>query len=386
MIELHGITWNHTRGYLPMVATAQRFSELHPNVAIRWEKRSLQEFADVGLDQLVGRFDLLVIDHPAIGMAAENSLIFPLDRHLQTEFLADQAAHSAGKSHESYSFDGHQWALAIDAATPVSGWRPDLLHNAGVSVPATWSELLDVARRGLVAIPGIPIDTLMHFYMMCTGLGEPPFLRSGELISSGVGLQALEMLRELADLVSPECAHRNPIATWQHLATSDFVAICPFAYGYSNYCRYGYTDHPLEMGGLIRIDDHARYRSTLGGAGLAISSRCRRISTAVEYCQFVASPECQAGLYFQSGGQPGHRAAWLDDETNRASHNFFRNTLTTLDEAWLRPRWNGYLEFQDTAAGLAHQYVWGGKDVDVAFTLDEMSERLSKIMSSRRDK
>ena len=35
MTELRGITWQHTRGYLPMVATAQRFSELHPDVQIR---------------------------------------------------------------------------------------------------------------------------------------------------------------------------------------------------------------------------------------------------------------------------------------------------------------------------------------------------------------
>jgi multiple sugar transport system substrate-binding protein len=34
MIELTGITWNHTRGYLPMISTAQRFSELHPEISI----------------------------------------------------------------------------------------------------------------------------------------------------------------------------------------------------------------------------------------------------------------------------------------------------------------------------------------------------------------
>ncbi len=37
MIKLKGITWNHTRGLLPMVATSQRFTELHPEV----EKRVL---------------------------------------------------------------------------------------------------------------------------------------------------------------------------------------------------------------------------------------------------------------------------------------------------------------------------------------------------------
>jgi len=43
---LRGIAWDHTRGFVPMVATAQRFHELHPEIEIRWEKRSLQAFAD----------------------------------------------------------------------------------------------------------------------------------------------------------------------------------------------------------------------------------------------------------------------------------------------------------------------------------------------------
>lgn len=361
-----------------MVATAQRFSEVHPDVTIHWEKRSLQHFADFRLENLVERFDLLVIDHPSIGSASVNGLLLALDEHLSAEFQADQGRHSVGKSHESYQFDGHQWALAIDAATPVSGWRRDLLQKEGFPVPQTWNELTELARLGLVAFPGIPIDSLMHFYMVCGGLGELPF-SSDKMISTAVGTQALEMLRGLCGLVSRECAHRNPIATWELLTTTGTVALCPFAYGYSNYSRQGYTQNPLETGGLISIDGHDRCRSTLGGAGLAISSRCQQILTAVEYCRFVASPECQSSLYFQSGGQPGHRAAWLDDDTNQASNGFFRNTLTTLDEAWLRPRWDGYLDFQDAASGQVHQFLWGGgRANDVVAGLNELARQRQK--------
>ena len=81
-ITLTGITWNHTRGYLPMVATAQRFSELHPDIEIVWHKRSLQEFADYPIERLVERFDLLVIDHPFAGQAAAQNVLLPLDEHL----------------------------------------------------------------------------------------------------------------------------------------------------------------------------------------------------------------------------------------------------------------------------------------------------------------
>ena len=159
MTELRGITWDHSRGYLPMVATAQRFAELHPDARIQWEKRSLQQFADWPIEKLARHYDLLVIDHPFVGYASENDVLLPLDEHVPAAFLAEQAASSVGPSHASYFYGGHQWALAIDAATPVAGFRRDLLERAGAVPPTTWAELLDLASRGLVAescAPALP--------------------------------------------------------------------------------------------------------------------------------------------------------------------------------------------------------------------------------------
>src|ERR1700678_4608659 len=68
-VELKGITWDHSRGFTPLVATAQRFHELHPEIEIIWSKRSLQGFADMSIEQLAARFDLIVIDHPWAGFA-----------------------------------------------------------------------------------------------------------------------------------------------------------------------------------------------------------------------------------------------------------------------------------------------------------------------------
>ncbi len=87
-IQLKGMTWNHTRGYTPMVGTAQRFCEMRPSadLQITWEKRSLQEFADQPIDVLAERYDLLVIDHPWAGFAAASGVLVPLDEHLPTEY------------------------------------------------------------------------------------------------------------------------------------------------------------------------------------------------------------------------------------------------------------------------------------------------------------
>src|SRR5579884_67441 len=175
MLELRGITWNHTRGFLPVVASAQRFAELHPEVTIHWQKRSLQAFADYPLEKLVSDYDLVVIDHPAVGSVAENRLLVPLDECMPEGFLADLAENSVGRSHESYYYAGHQWALAIDAAAPICGYRPDLFAQHGIALPRDWEELLELARAGFVAVAGVAIDSLCHFYMLCIGLGEEPF-------------------------------------------------------------------------------------------------------------------------------------------------------------------------------------------------------------------
>ena len=45
-ITLRGMTWDHSRGVDPMLATSAEYSRLHPGVEFIWEKRSLQAFAD----------------------------------------------------------------------------------------------------------------------------------------------------------------------------------------------------------------------------------------------------------------------------------------------------------------------------------------------------
>ena len=374
MTELSGITWNHTRGYLPMVATAQRFSELHPDVSITWHKRSLQQFADAPLADLAARFDLMVIDHPSIGEAAHLNLLLPLDQHLSAAFLADQAANSVGRSHPSYTYEGHHYALAIDAATPISGCRPDLLDRTNAQPPATWDDLLALARRGLVTVPAIPIDSLMNLFMLANALDAEPFAQPGEVISLSAGTQALQLLRELVQLSAPGSLERNPIRTWQLLADSDSIAYCPFAYGYSNYSRPGYAANSLRTGGLVTFNGKP-LRSTLGGAGLAISRTCKDPPAALAYAEYVASSPTQSTLYANSGGQPGHRAAWLDSALNASTNNFFANTLPTLDAAWVRPRFPGFIAFQDAASTLVHNYlVHGSAESDV---LNKMNAALA---------
>ena len=359
---LRGITWNHSRGFVSVVATAQRFCEIRPEVDIIWEKRSLQEFADAPIQGLAEDYDLLVIDHPWAGYAAHSQVLLPLQDLISADYLLDQADQSVGDSHASYIFDGGQCALAIDAATPVASYRPDLLERYQLEKPQTWRDLLSLARQGRVIMPGIPIDTLMNFYMLCATQGEAPFVSDEWAVSDAMSLQALDQLRELASLCPRDIFNWNPIAVYEALSRRDEYVYCPFAYGYSNYSRAGYSAKLLIFDDMVDIGGLGRCQTTLGGTGLAISARCQATAVARDYAMFTASPAIQRTLFFDNGGQPGHRSAWLDAEVNRRSNNYFRNTLPALDRAYLRPRFPGYLHFQDHAGAPIRQYCMEGGD------------------------
>jgi multiple sugar transport system substrate-binding protein len=76
------------------------------------------------------------------------------------------------------------------------------------------------------------------------------------------------------------------------------------------------------------------------------------------------SPQCQSTLFFDNGGQPGHRQAWLNSRTNQNCRNFFLNTLETLDNSYMRPRYYGYTHFQDNGCQVLYDFL-----------LDKMSGR-----------
>lgn len=367
---LRGITWNHTRGLLPLVAVSQQFEDLNPGVEITWYKRSLKDFGDFPIERLADAFDLLIIDHPFVGFAAAHDPLLPLENLLPADFLTSQAEASVGRSYESYWFDGHLWALPVDAAAPVSSWRPDLLENLNLEPPSSWEEVCDLARRGLVAIPATPVDSLMNFYMLCCGLGEPPFAARTRVVSEETGTAALQQLRDLVALCPPECLNSNPIAIYRNMVLSDSAAYCPFAFSYSNYSRPGFAPKLLRSGNLVNLPGGGKLRSTLGGTGLAISHGCRDVELAAAFARLVAEPASQRGIYFAAGGQPGNGSAWDDDEVNAASNDFFRNTRDTLEAAWLRPRFNGYIAFQDAASELVHQYMRGEREITA--TLEDL--------------
>jgi multiple sugar transport system substrate-binding protein len=358
MIKLKGITWDHPRGLAPLLATAAHFTEENPEIRIEWKVRSLAAFGEQSIERLAENYDLLVIDHPFVGTAARSRCLLALEEHLPAAFLAEQLWDSVGPSYRSYTYDEHQWALAIDAAGHVSAYRPELLESDRANVPRTWREVLELAHRSSVAIPLNPAGAIDSFLTLCANMGEEPGRRPDYLISRSTANKAFELLRTLVPHISGESFVLDPPRVLDRMSTTNDISYCPLLFGYSNYSRPGEIPYLCHFTDIPGVEQSSGSRGALlGGTGLAISTCCQAVAAASRYLQWVTSPECQRTLYFESGGQPGNRIAWTDASVNTIANSFFLNTLETLEHAYVRPRYDGFVEFHDQVGLLLHDHL-----------------------------
>lgn len=338
---LRGITWEHPRGRLSVEGAARVWASVFGRVPIVWEARSLQGFADQPLEQLVSDYDLLVIDHPHIPLAAEQDLLVALDEVITDADMATLESQSLGDCHLSYAYGGHQYALAIDAAAQVAAYRPDLLPVP----PTSWDEVLRLARDGKVLWPAKPIDAVSSFMTIAANSGAPIGTPAGDFISPEAGSEVLTLLHRLTAEVPSACLQADPITVLEELSLRDDYCYVPLTYGYSNYSRPGVRPHrvafaPIPTGPL------GHQGSCLGGAGIAVSAHSSRATEAAAHACWLASAQVQRGVYFRHGGQPANRLAWEDPALNEETLDFFNATRSTLEGAWIRPRLRKWLSVQ----------------------------------------
>lgn len=228
-ICLKGITWNHPRGYESIGAVSKAFSRNCTDVKLHWDVRSLKDFGDYPVTLLAENYDLIMLDHPHIGSAVEGGALIPLNQWLDQAFLEDQEKNSVGRSFESYQMNGCQWALAVDAAAQISAYRPDLM--AGILPPRNWDEVKNLAkdrkRAGWVGFPLCQTDVYCSFLTICANIRGDGVICRESGVEYQAALQAVELLRELSELVYPASLDMNPIQMLEHMALTDEVCYVP---------------------------------------------------------------------------------------------------------------------------------------------------------------
>ena len=82
---------------------------------------------------------------------------------------------------------------------------------------------------------------------------------------------------------------------------------------------------------------------------MAVSQFSSHRDEAAAYAKWLASPEHQRGTYVREGGQPASLSAWRDPGIDEAAGGFFSETLESLQTAYVRPRFDGFVRFFEAA-------------------------------------
>jgi multiple sugar transport system substrate-binding protein len=343
-IQLKGMTWDHPRGYDPLVACSRLWAE-RTGVEIAWDRRSLQDFESFPVEALARAYDLIIIDHPHVGQVTAEGCLVPFDEGRTG--IASIAKGSVGPSFESYRWAGRLWALPVDTAAQVQAFRPDLIGVA----PSDWREVLELARDGRVLLPLRPPHSLMSLYTLCGQLGRSGEVDGPALFDPEVGARAYDRLAELAALADPASFGMDPIAVLERMGEAGGrAAVSPLIYGYVSYSQPGFRPSLVRFADLAAVEGRGPVGSAIGGTGLAVSAYGAHREAAADFAVWVAGGEVQRGLYAQAGGQPAHADAWEDPAVNAVTADFYRATRATLERSWLRPRHDGYMPFQHAAS------------------------------------
>jgi multiple sugar transport system substrate-binding protein len=352
-ITLRGLTWDHPRGYAPLLGGAPEYEKQHPEIKIHWDRRTLREFGEAPIEQYLDRYDLLIVDHPFVGFAAAHGALVNLAPSISEAEKLHFAADSLGPSWESYWYAAGLWAFPIDAATQVASYRPDLLLALSLGVPNTFDGALELGKKArkagkYIVVPACPTDAVSLFFTLSANLGYPIPEERELFVDDSVAAEVLDRLHALIALAHPRSVEWNPIQTYDFMTSGSDAVYCPYGFGYSNYSRLGNSVR-LKFTNAPAAGQRGCAGTMLGGTGVAISKFSAYQSEAIAYAKWLVSPEHQRGTYFRKGGQPASLAAWTDSSVNAVADGFFSDTLQTLQTAYLRPRFDGFVRFFETA-------------------------------------
>ena len=320
MKKIKGMTWDNDRGFASLSGPTKEYQAAHPEVQIEWEARPLLKFGTQPIEQLVQIYDLIVLDHPFIGHGVKYNLIEPLNDYYPDEFLFHLSEMSVGGSYRSYEWEGKQWALPIDTAAQVAAYRSDLMEKYKYQVPKTWNDVFNLARslpEGVkIAMPMCAIDSICALLSIAAQQNGNQWLEDQhDQLDEDVVAKALDFLREIKEIVDPRSLDMTPVDLFNHMSVHDDMIYTPYAFSYCNYSKDGYRTKPITFTDIPILKQNPE-GTLLGGAGVAISKYSKHKSEAANYIKYLMEEKTQKGIYFQSGGQPGHRSAWLDRETN----------------------------------------------------------------------
>ncbi|MEV8467960.1 extracellular solute-binding protein [Fluviibacterium sp. DFM31] len=349
-----GLTWDHPRGYEALAEAARKVNAEHPGAPLlHWNKQPLEGFESAPIAQLASENDLVVMDHPHIGEAVAEDCLVPIEDLFPETTIAAWGRQSIGPSMRSYLWQGKHWALPLDVAMQTMMRRADMVATP----PDSWEAVLDMAHKVPVAQSLAGPHAILTLMSICGGAGVAP--RGDEIWPEAPALRGLEIMHRLYRLRPPGSETLNPIQMSEVMARGDEIALVPLIFNYITYARAGDGRYPLAFSDSLRTA--SGLGGMIGGTGIAFTKRCQPDPELLAHVRWLMDPPTQTRFLPAHGGQPSARVAWQDDAVNRDWGKFYRDTAATAEHALLRPRFDGYVDFQTRGGARVRQALETGE-------------------------
>ena len=219
-MELKGITWDHARGYNPLLPVSTAFCKAHPGVEISWKKRSLQDFEDFPVSKLAELYDMIMIDHPYMTAGSRAGFLLDLSSLIEPSYFDMLTRDAVGPSLESYCVGGHYYGLPVDAAAQVAAENAPAMQLLGVETPKTVEDAIRLSDRigkERFALPLVPTHLFSTFMSLTAQCSQGAYFDLATGIRSQAAQEAAELLYRLIAVSNPVSFQRDPITLCRRL-------------------------------------------------------------------------------------------------------------------------------------------------------------------------
>ena len=383
MIRLKGLVWSHQRGHAPLVATADAYHALHPDVYVDWQVMSFHDCYHSSRREAgsgIHETDLVCFDYPNTGDYAVNEWAVPIDELLSSEQMDELSADADPASYRSYLVGGRLWGFPIDSATIITAYRPDLLGDDASAVPGDWDSLLGIAqgfhkppdRFGFCNQFGNGLGAYLLLEGIVAALGQEPYAEEGAILDRDKALRGLQIVKEVERLSIPRREQTDHGLGFAFMRNDDRVALTVATFAYSNHFG-GHGPRKIVPADMPTMPETGVRTSNIGGVGLAVHSWSKHLEAASDYARFVMDRETQGSIYIEHEGQPGRVSALRSDAYNEMRGGFGNGLADALDGAYVRPNWPGYHYLEAGADPIMRRFL------DEELTADQTINELDRI-------
>ena len=174
----------------------------------------------------------------------------------------------------------------------------------------------------------------------------------------------------------PEALDWNSIDLHEAMTARDDLVYCPAVYCYATYAE-GDIRKPLRFSDLPGLAAPNASGSTIGGTGIGLSAYCAEHAAALAYIRYLGKSATQKA-FAAHHGQPAHVDAWDDSDIDARFGGCFSATRATMETAWIRPRYAGYLKRRAKGGDLLEHHLRGHLGAD------ELLNRLTELHRAPR--